>query len=128
VDPVERLLETVVDEPEAEPLRLGRSLRGRCVIVTGGATGLGRAICLEFARQGANVAFNYFSNDGDHDLALEAERTARELTALEVRVFSETLSSTAPPRRSAASTSSSTTPASPATAPSGASRTISGPR
>jgi 3-oxoacyl-[acyl-carrier protein] reductase len=89
VDPVERLLETVVDEPEAEPLRLGRSLRGRCVIVTGGATGLGRAICLEFARQGANVAFNYFSNDGDHDLAVEAERTARELTGLEVRVFAE---------------------------------------
>jgi 3-oxoacyl-[acyl-carrier protein] reductase len=88
-DPVEQLLEAVAEDPDPQPLRIGRSLRGRCVIVTGGATGIGRAICLEFARQGAHVAFNYFAGDGDPDLAAEAERTAREIAELEVRTYSE---------------------------------------
>ena len=34
-------------------------LEGRAAIVTGGNRGIGRAIALEFARQGADVAFNY---------------------------------------------------------------------
>jgi 3-oxoacyl-[acyl-carrier protein] reductase len=90
-DPVEQLLEAVVEDPDPEPhpLRPGRSLRGRCVIVTGGATGIGRATCLEFARQGAHVAFNYFSHDGNPELAHEAERTAREIAELEVRSYME---------------------------------------
>ena len=33
------------------------SLRGRAVLVTGGATGIGASIVTEFARQGARVAF-----------------------------------------------------------------------
>jgi 3-oxoacyl-[acyl-carrier protein] reductase len=87
-DAVERLLETVTEEPEALPLQFGRSLRGRCAIVTGGATGIGRAICLEFARHGAHVAFNYHPDDAE-DLAAEAERTAHEIAQLEVRAHHE---------------------------------------
>ena len=89
VDPVEQLLEAVVEEPDPQPIPREGSLRGRCVIVTGGATGIGRAICLEFARHGAHVAFNYFSHGGDRDLAAEAERTAREIAEFEVHVFVE---------------------------------------
>jgi 3-oxoacyl-[acyl-carrier protein] reductase len=85
---VELLLEQVVEDPEVSPLLAGRSIRGRCVIVSGGATGIGRAIALEFARLGAHVAFNYF-DDGDGVLAAEAERTSREITQLEVRVHCE---------------------------------------
>lgn len=43
-------------------------LKDRVAIVSGGSRGIGRAIVLEFARQGADVAFNYLKSD---DLAEE---------------------------------------------------------
>lgn len=45
-------------------------LRGKIAFVTGGSRGIGRAISLELARRGANVAFNYFRN---HRAARETE-------------------------------------------------------
>jgi 3-oxoacyl-[acyl-carrier protein] reductase len=86
---VERLLEEISEEPEAQPQRYGRDLRGQVVIVTGGATGIGRAIAVEFARHGAHVAFNFFAYDGNTDIVLEAEQTARDLSQLEVRTYYE---------------------------------------
>ncbi len=54
-------------------------LKGKNVVVTGASRGIGRAIALGFAREGAGVAICARSNT-----ALEA--TAAELTALGVRV------------------------------------------
>jgi 3-oxoacyl-[acyl-carrier protein] reductase len=88
-DPVELLLEEVVEDPETAPLLAGRSLRGRCVIVTGAATGLGREIALEFAHQGSHVAFNYLDDSEDGSVSEGARSTAREMTQLEVRVYFE---------------------------------------
>ena len=88
-DPVERLLEQVVEDPATQPSEDGRTLRGRCAVVTGGATGIGRAIALELAQHGVHVAFNYFAADGDPEMVAEAERTAREIAQLEVRVYHE---------------------------------------
>jgi 3-oxoacyl-[acyl-carrier protein] reductase len=88
-DAVEQLLEQVTEAPEASPLLAARALRGRCAIVTGGATGIGRAIALELARHGVHVAFNFFDESDDGLVAAEADRTAREITQLEVRVHAE---------------------------------------
>jgi 3-oxoacyl-[acyl-carrier protein] reductase len=86
---VDLLLEEVVEEPQVSPLLASRSHRDRCVIITGGATGIGRAIALEFARLGSHVAFNWYDLDGSGNLAEVAERTAREIAQLEVRVHHE---------------------------------------
>jgi 3-oxoacyl-[acyl-carrier protein] reductase len=86
-DPDERLLEELTEDPEAQPLKYGRELRGRVAIVTGAATGIGRAIAIEFARHGVHVAFNYYAYDGSEDLERNAAATARDLSQLEVRVY-----------------------------------------
>jgi acetoacetyl-CoA reductase len=53
---------------------MGR-LNGKIAIVTGASRGIGRAIALELAREGAKVAVNYQSN------AALAEKVAAEITA-----------------------------------------------
>lgn len=62
--------------------------RGRGVIITGGATGLGRAIGLEFARRQLNVAFNYVDLPG-RDIPEEAVLTETALRAFGVKVYSQ---------------------------------------
>lgn len=42
-----------------------RLLRGKTACITGGTTGIGRAITLEYLRQGANVAVNHLGLDAD---------------------------------------------------------------
>ena len=56
------------------------SLQGKNALVTGGSRGIGRAICLELARQGANVAVNYAGN------AKAAEETVKALGAQAVAI------------------------------------------
>ena len=57
-------------------------LAGRTALVTGGSRGLGRAICVALAREGAAVAFNYSK---DEEAAAE---TLRGIEACGVRGWS----------------------------------------
>ena len=45
---------------------------GKTAVVTGGARGIGRAVCLELGRQGCDIAFNY-AHSADHAETLVAE-------------------------------------------------------
>jgi 3-oxoacyl-[acyl-carrier protein] reductase len=47
-------------------------LDGRVALVTGGSRGLGRAICLTLAREGADVAFNFSRNEQDAAALLDS--------------------------------------------------------
>ena len=58
-----------------------KEFEGKAAIVTGGTRGIGKAIVLELARRGANVAFNYAKS------ADEAERLKAEIEGLGVKAF-----------------------------------------
>lgn len=62
-------------------------MKGNVAIVTGGATGLGRAVALEFARRGVHVGFNYVQLEG-RDIAAQALLTETALRSLGVEVYS----------------------------------------
>lgn len=59
-----------------------KQFSGRSAIVTGGTRGIGKAIVLELARLGANVAFNYSKS------AEEAELLRAEVEQFGVKAFS----------------------------------------
>ena len=54
-------------------------LKGKTAVVTGGSRGIGRAICLKFAENGADIAFLYAGN------TMKAEETLQELAAMGVK-------------------------------------------
>jgi L-rhamnose 1-dehydrogenase len=57
-----------------------RLLKGKTAAITGGTTGIGRAIALEFVRQGCNVAINHLGlpSDAHHkDSLIEEARRVK---------------------------------------------------
>ena len=86
-DAVSALLEEVTHREQPQPLGGGKQdLRGKGAVVTGAATGIGRATALELARRGCGVAFNYVELPG-RDVAVQAAMTEAVLRSLSVPVF-----------------------------------------
>jgi NAD(P)-dependent dehydrogenase (short-subunit alcohol dehydrogenase family) len=55
-------------------------LSGKTAVITGGSRGIGKAIALRFAREGANIVFNYLEHER------EAAETSREIEEAGVAV------------------------------------------
>jgi len=75
----------VQERPQPQPL--GDTLKGRVAMVTGGATGLGRAVALEFAQAGCGVAFNYVEMPG-REVGPQALMTETAIKAYGVPCYS----------------------------------------
>ena len=76
----------LAEQPErtaSEP----QSMRGRVAVVSGGATGVGRAIGLELARRGVHIAFNYIDLPG-RDILEQALLAETALRGHGVKVYS----------------------------------------
>ena len=85
-------------------------LTGKRILVTGGASGLGAALTRALVAEGANVAVNYRSRQGEAQALVDESEGG--VTAIQADLADR--SRRCSPRRSsawAASTSSSTTPA-----------------
>lgn len=72
-----------LEEPEPRPVP--RGWKGKVAIVTGGATGLGRAIAMEFGKLRCNVAFCFVNLPG-RDVVEQALLTETALAAMGVGV------------------------------------------
>jgi len=73
---------------EPQPHRVRTGWRGKVAIVTGGATGLGRHIAIEFAKLGCHVAFCYVNMPG-RDVGEQAVLTEAALTAMGIGVVAQ---------------------------------------
>ena len=60
-------------------------LKGRTALVTGGSRGLGKAICMSLAQEGANIAINYKNNMEKANLLASAIKDIYGVSAITVQ-------------------------------------------
>lgn len=81
---MEELLDEVEANPEPRPRVSVEGLAGRAALVTGGSSGIGRAVAVALARSGVDIAFNYL--DEGEESRREADVTEQKLSRYDVRV------------------------------------------
>ncbi|KAE8678162.1 Glucose and ribitol dehydrogenase-like protein [Hibiscus syriacus] len=64
--------------PDYKP---SNKLQGKVALVTGGDSGIGRSVCILFAKEGATVAFTYVKGQEDKDAKDTLEMLKKEKTA-----------------------------------------------
>ena len=84
-DAVEALLDEVTTEAQPAVRIETMGLLGQVAIVTGGSSGIGRAVVLELARSGVHIGFCFL--DEGAESRDDAQAVAKELREMEVRVF-----------------------------------------
>lgn len=109
-------MEPVPDHGEESYVGSDR-LQGRKALITGGDSGIGRAVAIAYAREGADVAFTYLPEESDDArettrLVEEADAPASPSRPICATAPPATGSSPGPTRLSGGWTSWSTTPAS----------------
>jgi 3-oxoacyl-[acyl-carrier protein] reductase len=75
---------TTLEQPQPQPVPTG--VAGKVAVVTGGATGLGRCIAMEFARMRCKVAFCFVELPG-RDVTEQALLTETACTAMGAEVY-----------------------------------------
>ncbi|MDF2454838.1 MAG: short-chain dehydrogenase [Cytophagaceae bacterium] len=55
----------MMPEPQSEPAPEGKKLKGKVAVITGGDSGIGRAVAYLFAQEGADIAISYLSEHED---------------------------------------------------------------
>jgi 3-oxoacyl-[acyl-carrier protein] reductase len=82
---VEQLLDEVGLETQPQPVLGLEGLRGRVALVSGGSSGIGRAICISLARHGVHIGFNFL--DSGPEVREDVRTILASLRELEVRCF-----------------------------------------
>ncbi|MEM6449345.1 MAG: glucose 1-dehydrogenase [Cyanobacteria bacterium P01_D01_bin.105] len=66
-----------------------RGLKGKNVLVTGASSGIGQAIAIRFAAEGANVAVNYYKGEDEANKTIEMMRSASADAGMEASALKD---------------------------------------